>query len=73
MVNLLMFQPVSNGQERGTINLIPLDACIILQLDDPIINQARRIIVVRVEKAREHSRGRASPPVIVNQCPQLDE
>jgi hypothetical protein len=43
------------------------------KLVQPPLDQAFRIVIVWVEKAREHSRGRASPPVIINDRPELDE
>ncbi|MEY9602418.1 hypothetical protein AB7M74_009035 [Bradyrhizobium japonicum] len=44
-----------------------------LKFGEPAVHEPRRIVIVWVEKAREHSRGRASPPFVIGEGPQLDE
>jgi hypothetical protein len=68
-----MFQPLADLKVSGTFDLVPLDDQFALELVKPARNTLRRIVVVRVEKAREHSRGRASPPLIVADGPKQHE
>ncbi|WP_130582328.1 hypothetical protein [Bradyrhizobium sp. Leo170] len=59
-------------QVLRAINLILADMPALLQFSQPVLNEISGIVVVWVEKAREHSRGRASPPRIVGDCLNLD-
>jgi hypothetical protein len=72
-VNLLMFQPVNHLKVLCSIDFVEFDALSGDQLLQPARNEVSRIVVVWVEKAREHSRGCASPPRIIDEGPQLDE
>ena len=73
MVNPLMFQPLNDFEVFRSINLITADAAILLKLIEPPVDKLSRIIIIGVKKAREHSRGRARPPFIIGNCPELDK
>jgi hypothetical protein len=60
-------------QINRAINFVSADYAGRLKLIEPSVDQRWRVIVVGVKKAREHSRGRASPPLIVNDSPKLNE
>lgn len=68
-----MFQPVDDLDILRAIDLIASDAFLCFELGQPVDNEARRVVVVGVEKAREHSRGPASPPGVVCNRPKLHE
>ncbi|OIQ80993.1 hypothetical protein GALL_372540 [mine drainage metagenome] len=73
VVDLLVAQPVRDLDVAVTVDLIAGDAILPLELVQPSANQARRIVVVGVKKAREHSRISAKPSFVVGQRPQQDE
>jgi hypothetical protein len=73
VVNLLMFQPVGYIEVGIAINHVSADTPVLFKLEQPAVNQLGRVVIVGVEKAREHSRGGASPSGIIRQRPNLDE
>ncbi len=68
-----MFQPVNDFDVLRSIDVITSYTPLFLQLSQPGLDKRRGIVVVRVKKAREESRGRAKPPSIVGNRPKLDE
>jgi hypothetical protein len=68
-----MFQPVRYIEVFGSVDGVAPDALMLFQFVEPAVHELSGVGVVWVEKAREHSRGRASPPLIVDDCPKLDE
>jgi hypothetical protein len=73
MINLLMFQPVSQFKITRSINIVANKTLLPLQFAEPLLDQLRSIIVVWIKKAREHSRGCASLSVIIDNRPELYE
>ena len=73
MVNLLMFQPRNDLEVARAVHGVAPYALEPLEFIEPTIHQVSSIVIVWVEKAREHSRGRSSTPLIVGYCPELDE
>ena len=67
-----MFQEISDPDVIRAANLVAADAADLRALPfvDPAIDQTRRVVVKRIEKAREHSRGRATSPGIVRERPE---
>jgi hypothetical protein len=57
-----MCQPVTYLNVTGAFYLVALDAVLTLQLCQPPVYEAFRVVVVGEEKAREHSRISAKPP-----------
>ena len=72
-IYLLMFEPLRNVEVTRPIVLVEPNHPICHQLAQPRVNLAHSVLVIRVEKAREESRGCASPPVIIARGPQTDE
>jgi hypothetical protein len=68
-----MFQPVNDLKVTCFINNIPADTVFGFEFYQPSLNKARSVVVVGVQKAREHSRGRARPPGVVNYGPKLNK
>jgi hypothetical protein len=68
-----MFQPVNTFDVGVACYFVTPDAVLALQFVEPCRNTLRSIVVVGVEKAREHSRISASPPLIVENGPEEDE
>ncbi|MCS3692024.1 hypothetical protein ABIF07_001060 [Bradyrhizobium elkanii] len=68
-----MFQPLNDLKILGAIYFVAADMLSGLKFSKPMINEHPGIIVIRVQKAREHSRGRASPPRVINDRPELDK
>jgi hypothetical protein len=64
-----MFQPVSDFKIMRSFDFVSANAAPLFEFSQPPLDQARRVVIVWVKKAREHSRGRASPPLIVGYCP----
>ena len=73
MVNLLMRKPFFYLQVGIALMLIEDNAPFPLQLEQPLNNVCLSVVIIGVEKAREHSRGRASPPVIIHHGEQHEE
>jgi hypothetical protein len=73
MVNLLMFQPVRDIEVRVAVDIVEPDVVPCLKLGQPAADLLHGVIVVWVKTAREESRGCASPPVIVDECPEEHE
>jgi hypothetical protein len=73
LVDLLVFQPVNNFEINIVVDLVTPDAIGSFKLVEPAADKPRRVIVVWVEKAREHSRGRASLPRIIDERPKLNK
>jgi hypothetical protein len=68
-----MFQPIADFEMGVAINHVAPDAVGTLKLVKPYIDQLRGIVVIWIEKAREHSRSSAGPPSVVGDGPELDE
>ena len=73
VVYFLMLSPMWNIEVNRTVHDIAADHPGFFQFGQPSLHEHSRVVVVGVQKAREHSRGRASPPVIVNDGPELNE
>jgi hypothetical protein len=73
VVNLLMFQPLRYVEVLVPLDLIHADVSAKLQLLQPVADELWCVRVVGVQTAREESRGCASPPGIIDECPELDE
>jgi hypothetical protein len=68
-----MCQPVTYLKISIAIAFVAPDAILALQFFHPPLDQPPSVLVVWVEKAREHSRISAKPPGIVSLGPELDE
>jgi hypothetical protein len=68
-----MFQPIADFEIGVAFHYVAPDAVGTFKLVKPFIDQLRGIVVIWIEKAREHSRSSASPPSIVDDGPELDE
>jgi hypothetical protein len=68
-----MFPPIWDVEVGVAIDHVAPDGAGALELVEPFINQLGRILVVWVEKARQHSGSGASPPIVVDDGPELDE
>jgi hypothetical protein len=73
LVNLLVFQPVDYLKVFRAVRLISAYVVSVLKFLEPSVDKHGSVIIVWVKKAREHSRGRASPPLVVGNSPQHDE
>jgi hypothetical protein len=73
MVDLLMFQPLRNVEVLVAVDLVHADMATLLQLVQPVADPLNSVVVVRVQTAREESRGCASPSGIVDECPEKHE
>jgi len=68
-----MFQPVRQIEVGRAFKVVSPDASFVLKFDQPSLNQVGNVVIIWVEKAREHSRGRASAAGIVDDRDEVDE
>ena len=68
-----MFQPLNDRKVLRAVHFVPLYEVLGFKFLEPALHEGAGVVIVGVEKAREHSRGRASPASVVNYCPNLDE
>ncbi len=68
-----MFLPVADLDVSVAMDGIANSALFPVKFGQPALDKPWSIVVIGVEKAREHSRGRASPPRIVAECEELEE
>jgi hypothetical protein len=68
-----MFQPVRYIEVGGAFDFISANTVFAFKFPKPSVDQLRSVVVVWIKKAREHSRGPASPPIIVENRPKLNE
>lgn len=73
VVNLLVFQPINDFEVLRVFHRIAANTLVFLQIGEPRIHQRRGIVVIGVEKAREHSRGRASAPLVIDDGEKLEK
>jgi hypothetical protein len=55
-----VFQPVGNLQVVRSVHFIALDTAFALQVVEPLLYELRGVVIIRIEKARQHSRGGTS-------------
>lgn len=70
-VYFLMFMPISDLDIVLPLGLILNEAALTLEFSEPSGYKLRSVVVVGEKKTREHSRGRASPPRIIGDSPEL--
>jgi hypothetical protein len=64
-----MIQPLNDFEVRRAVNFVSANLSVLLKFIEPPIDKPGNIIIIGVQKAREHSRGRATPPLVVGDRP----